>query len=86
MTPVADSERERIVKLVQECLKKHQPNDYRLEVVPDGVQQDGDWYYVVVQPSREDVSYEYYGLLTDAETDLQERESMKILLVPAIPS
>ena len=86
MTPVDSAESERIVGLVQDCLNSHQPKTYRLEVVPDGVKKEDDWYYVVVQPNREDVrSYEYYGLLTEAEMELQDREGMRVLLVPALP-
>ena len=78
----------RIVKLVQQYLEPHQPTDgsYRLNVQSDGIQQDDDWYYVVVQPSREDVrSYDYNARLVEAEKDLQEQEHQNVLLVPALP-
>ena len=49
-----------IVSLVQRYLKPHQSKDYRLNVVPDGVRQEEDWWYVVVQPDKNDVrAYDY---------------------------
>jgi len=89
MVTVKDAERiNQIVELVRKCLAPHQPTDgsYTLDVLPDGIQQDDDWYYVVVQPSREDVrSYDYNARLIEAEKDLQEKEGMNVLLVPALP-
>ena len=86
MTPVDSAESEQIVRLVQSCLDSRQPDNYRLQVVPEGVRKEDDWYYVVVQPSREDArSYEYYGLLTDAETELRDEKKKNVLLVPVLP-
>lgn len=80
-----EQEHERIVNLVRKHLESHQPEHYRLEVVSDAIRQDDDWYYVVVQPSRMDIrSYDYSSRLTEAELDLQEREHVKVMLVPAI--
>ncbi|MDM8006814.1 MAG: hypothetical protein QUV05_11790 [Phycisphaerae bacterium] len=86
MTSVPQSQQEKVVELVRRYLDRHQPKDYRLEVVPDGVQQEDDWYYVVIRPEPENAgSYEYYGYLTEAEQELQEKENVKVLLVPALP-
>ncbi len=87
MIPVKDPQRQRIVELVQKYLEPHQPKDFRLEIRPDAIEQEEDWYYVVVEPSREDArSYEYYGRLAEAELDLQDKEHLNILLVPVLPS
>ena len=87
MSPVTDSkEVRRIVELVRKCLRPHQPSDYHLDVLEEVIRQDEDWYYVVVQPSREDVrSYDYNARLVEAESDLQEKENVKVLLVPMLP-
>ena len=88
MTLKDAQEIKRIVALVRQYLAPHQPADrsYKLDVLQDGIQQDDDWCYVVVQPSREDVrSYDYNARLVEAEKDLQEKEGMNILLVPALP-
>jgi len=81
------SDIERIVRLVNKYLEPHQPADFRLEVQTKGIQKEEDWYYVLVEPNREDArSYEYYGRLAEAEMDLQEHENVKVLLVPTLPS
>jgi hypothetical protein len=75
-----------VIALVEKYLKPHQPADYKLKVSPEGIRRDDDWWYVVVQPDREDVrSYDYYGRLTEAELDLQEKEHVNVLLVPVLP-
>ncbi len=86
MTPVGSAEKEEIVELVRHYLEPYQPKNYRLEVVPDGVRQDDDWYDVVVQAVPDVArSYEYYGLLTEAEMKVQEEKGKKVLLVPVLP-
>ena len=80
-------DRERIAELARRYLQPHQPRDYRLEVDVESIHQDEDWYYVVVEPSREGVrSYDYSARLAEAELDLQEKEKVNILLVPALPN
>jgi len=82
-----EQERARVVDLARKHLAPHQPEGYRLEVLAEEIHQDDDWYYVVVKPSRSDVrSYDYSQRLAEAELDLQEKENVKILLVPALPS
>lgn len=85
-TVQATESRQRIVEIVSKYLEPHQPKNYRLNVRPQGMRQDGDYWYVVVQPDKEDVrSYDYYGRLADAENDIEENEQLKILLVPVLP-
>lgn len=87
MHPVLDQEElSRVINLARRYLEPHQPADYRLEVVPEAVRQEEDWFYVVVEPTRDDIrSYDLSSRLADAEIDLQEKESIKILLVPVLP-
>jgi hypothetical protein len=87
MTPVTAAKRKRIVNLVKKYLAPRQPSDWSLVVRPDAIEHDGDWYCVLVGPSREDArSYEYYGRLAEAEIDLRDKEHLNILLVPVLPS
>ena len=73
-----------IKELVGKYLETHQPSDYRLNTV--GLRRDGDYYYVVVQPSREDIrSYDYYNILAEVEGEIEEQKKVNILLVPALP-
>ena len=50
-----DKERSTMAKLAEDYLKPYQPEKYRLEVDEDSIQQDDDWYYVVVEPSSNDI-------------------------------
>ena len=75
---------EEIIALVKRYLEPHQPADHRLNVV--GLRRDGDYFYVVVQPTRDDIRvYDYYNTLAEVEDELEEREDMNVLLVPALP-
>ncbi len=76
-----------VVSLARKYLEPHQPQGYRLEVTEVGLKRDEDWWYVLVQPSRQDVrSYDYYGRLAEAEIDLKDSEKVNVLLVPVLPA
>ena len=71
--------KEDVVALTEKSLEPYQPNDYRIRVVPQAVeQQDGTWY-VVVEPSREDVrSHDFGSRIAEAAADLMERDDVDI--------
>ncbi len=78
-----------LVKMVERHLEPHQPKDrkYRLNVIRDAIQQEDDWYYVVVQPDRDGIpSYDVSARLVEAEMAIEEGEKKKILLVPTTPN
>ena len=75
-----------VVETVRRFLEPHQPKDYRLNVMEDGVRHDGDWWEVVVQPDTENVrSYDYHTILAETENELEEGTGTNILLVPVLP-
>lgn len=75
-----------VVVIVRRYLEPNQPQDYRLEVMPDGVKKDGDWWYVLVRPDRNDVrAYDYYDRLAESEVTLRDEEQLNVLLVPVLP-
>lgn len=77
---------EQVIALARKYLEPHQPVNYRLTVMEKDVRRDDDWWYVLVQPDREDVrSYDYYGRLAEAEIDLKDAEHVNVLLVPVLP-
>ena len=79
------SERE-IVELVGRYLKDKHPGGADLEALPEGVRHEQDWWYVPVRPSVEPARrYEYYEALADAETDLETKENVTVLLLPISP-
>ena len=78
---------QQVIKLVERYLQLHQPSDYKLSVLREGVRQDGDWWYVIVQPSSDRPrSYDYYDALSETEQDIQDKEQENILLVPVMPN
>jgi hypothetical protein len=78
------TEIDRIVGLVQKALDRRQPKGYRIEVQPDGVLQEDDWYHVVVRSSSDVRTYDFYDVLAEAEAELQDEKKMNVLLVPAV--
>ena len=76
--------RDEAIKLVNRHLAEHQPGDYHLNVVPEAIRQDDDWWYITIQPDREDVPrYDYYNILAVVEREIQdENDDFNILLVP----
>ena len=75
-----------ILDKVAERLDQHQPTGYRVDVLRTGVRKEGDWWYVVVRPSKEDVkAYDYNRILQQAENELEDEDHLKVLLVPVLP-
>ena len=75
-----------VSRVVEKYLSKYQPADYRLNVVRQGIRQDDDWWYVLIQPSNDNIrAFDYAGRLAEAEQDIQELEHLNILLVPVLP-
>ena len=82
---IAQKEIAEIAKIAKQYLEPHQPDTYRLTVKENGIKKDQDFWYVVVQPSRDDIrSYDIYARLSEAEADIENHENLKILLVPVL--
>lgn len=78
MTP-----KESAVDLVTRLLKPRQPSGYKLRVVPEASRLDDDWWYVCVQPDRDDVrNYDYYDILAQVEQEIEDEHDVNVLLVP----
>ncbi len=78
-------EQQNVIDVVRRYLEPHQPADYRLNVMEQGVRHRQDWWEVVVQPDKDVYSYDYYGRLAEAEGDIENHENLKILLLPVLP-
>lgn len=84
MTPVTDPyEIDRLTRLAQAALDRRQPTTYRIEVVPQAVLQEDEWYQVIVQSDNDVRAYEFYDVLAQAEAELQDEQDLHVLLVPA---
>lgn len=84
-SPTAADQRA-VIAAVRRLLQSRHPGGVTLEVVPDGVRQDQDWWYVPVRPSAQPPKrYEYYEALAEVENELQKSEQLTVLLVPTAP-
>ncbi len=77
---------DKVLDLIESYLERHQSKDYRLNVSRDGVRQDGNWWFVVVQPDHDDMNARDYSvIMSQTEDELEDREHLKVLLVPSLP-
>ena len=77
---------EQVIDAVRKHLKDKHPGGATLEVVPESVRQDREWWYVTIQPSiRPPKRFEYYEALAEVENELVKSEQITVLLVPTIP-
>lgn len=84
-TTITDATQQ-VVEAVRKHLSGKHPGGAVLEVVPEGVRQDREWWYVPVRPSiRPAKRFEYYEALAEVESELQKTEHLTILLLPTIP-
>jgi hypothetical protein len=72
--------------LVRRYLREHQPTNVRIELVEGEIRREQDWWYVPVRPAQgSPKTFEYYTLLSEIEGDLEEKEHLNVMLVPAAP-
>ncbi len=75
-----------ILERVNDLLKDQHPGGVNLHALTDEVHRRGDYLYIPVQPSRQPRStFEYYEALAEVETELSDKERLKIILIPALP-
>lgn len=73
-----------IIQRVNRYLGPHQTAEMTIEIVEKSVQADGDWWYVPVRPTTDKpITYHYFGVLTDIEGEIKEKEHLDVLLVPS---
>ena len=77
---------QQIIDAVRKQLQHHQPGGATLEVVPEGVRQDQEWWYVPIRPSIQPAKrYEYYEALAAVENALYKSDQLTVLLVLTAP-
>lgn len=77
---------QKIIEAVRKHLSSRHPGGAVLEVVPEGIRQDREWWYVPVRPSiRPPKRFEYYEALAEVENEVQKSDHLTVLLVPSIP-
>ena len=75
-----------VMEAVRRLIKDQHPGGAVLEVVPDGIWQEQDWWHVAVRPDRQPAKrFEYYEALAEVELALLKSENLTVLLVPLVP-
>ncbi len=73
-----------IIQRVNRYLGPHQTAEMTIEIVEKSVHADGEWWYVPVRPTTDKpITYSYFGVLTDIEGEIKEKEHLDVLLVPS---
>jgi hypothetical protein len=75
-----------VIEAVEKHLKYRHPGGATLEVLPEGIRQDQEWWYVPIRPSIQPTRrYEYYETLADVEKEVEKSDHLTVLLVPVLP-
>ena len=75
-----------ILSRVQQRLAPHQPAKYALELVPRVTHKEGQWWYVVVRPSLDDIqAADYNARVERIERDLKRLDNLNVILLPVVP-
>jgi uncharacterized protein (DUF433 family) len=81
------TDRARIAELVREQLARQDLDGITIEVQPDRVRRQDEYWYVPVLPSRQPPKmYAYYEVLAEVEATIEENEELQVFLVPVIPT
>ena len=75
--------RQTVGNKVEQSLANHYRPGWRVEVLKEEIYREDDWWYVPVRPDQDTrQTIQYYDLLAEVETELQDAENINILLVP----
>jgi hypothetical protein len=74
-----------ILDAVQENIQLNRPAEYDIVVHRDDFRREGEWWYIVVHPTRSDIrGTEYMHILEKVEDELKHELGVNVLLVPTI--
>jgi hypothetical protein len=74
---------EELISLINDHLKNEHPGGATLSIVPEGIRQDDDWWYVPVKSDRiPDRLFEYYEALANVESQIEEDNQVTVLFIP----
>lgn len=80
------SDRRQMAALAQRYLDRHQPERYRINVVPDAIELRGDTWFIVAEPDRVTApTYDYINRMTEASMEPERKEKLDVFLVPVMP-
>lgn len=73
-----------VLEAVQRRLQQRHPDGANLEVMPQGVRHEQDWWYISVRPDKEPArDWEYFEALAEVETEMLTQKNILVLRVPA---
>ena len=73
-----------VARKVRQYLKDCHPSGITLEVIDADVKRADSRWYVPIRTDKEPVKqYEFYEALADVEGELEDKENLTVLLVPA---
>jgi hypothetical protein len=82
----AKDEQQRISRLVENYLARHQPDRFRLVVKSGAVMQYGDCWFVAVEPSWLEASRKLYETsLCRVEEEIERCEGIRVMLTSVLP-
>lgn len=75
-----------VLNTVETLVNQRQPPAYHLDVLRQGVRHDGNWWYVVVQPTPPDIrARDYANIMEQVEEQIKMQHNINVLLVPVLP-
>jgi len=77
--------RDDLIKRVKDFLKGPDLKSFELQVFESGVRQDDDWWYIPIAPQADGVrAFDYAGKLHSFEESLENKEGVKVLIIPSV--
>ena len=71
-----------VADLAERYLAKHQPSDYQIIVLRDGIRDVDGWWEVPIRTTRADVpSYDWINRSVEAAGDMDEAEGVHVLFM-----
>jgi len=71
-----------VIESVRRRLQSRHPDGAVLEVLPQGVRQEQDYWLVAVRPDKEPARlYEYCKALAEVETEMLTQENILVVMV-----
>lgn len=79
-------DRQLVADFVRNYIRDRHPGGVTLSVIDEEVRKIDDWWRVLILPSAQPPhTFEYYDVLSELESEIQEEKHLNILLVPAFP-
>jgi len=79
---MSEHDRQHVADAVRRHLPHRQPGGITMEVIEEGIRNEGPWWYVPLRPSAwPEKLFPYYEALADLEAALEEHEKLKVFLV-----